>query len=79
MFSPANLSPFTVVWEKFTIEYFCVKIIYGKIVSSLGVSDEKFLNQVHAWFLKIEPVRIVCLCVCVSVCVCVSTPEAINN
>ena len=28
-----------------------------------------FLNQVHAWFLKIDPVRIVgmraCMCVCV--------------
>ena len=39
------------------------------------------LNQVHAWFLKIDPVRIVSMCVfaCVRVCVCVSAPEAINN
>ena len=43
-----------------------------------------FLNQARAshrparaWFLKIEPVRIVCICV--YVCVCVSAPEAINN
>ena len=25
----------------------------------------------HAWFLKIDPVRIICMCVCVCVCVCV--------
>ena len=40
------------------------------------------LNQVHtshmpayAWFLKIDPVRIIGM----RVCVCVSTPKAINN
>ena len=32
-----------------------------------------------AWFLKIDPVRIVCMRACVCVCVCVSVPEAINN
>ena len=48
-----------------------------------------FLNQVRAghrperaWFLKIDPVRIVgmhaCVCVCVCVCVC-PRAEAINN
>ena len=43
-----------------------------------------FLNQaraslwpVRAWFLKTDPVRIVCMRVCLHVCV--STPEAINN
>ena len=43
-----------------------------------------FLNQaragrrpVRAWFLIIDPVRIVCMRACV--CVCVSAPEAINN
>ena len=36
-----------------------------------------FLNQARAWFLKIDPVRIVSMRACV--CVCVSTPEAINN
>ena len=43
-----------------------------------------FLNQaraghkpVHAWFLKIDPVRIVGMHACVRVCV--SAPEAINN
>ena len=37
-----------------------------------------FLNQARAglrparaWFLKIDPVRIVCMCMCVFVCVCV--------
>ena len=46
----------------------------------------KFLNQAHAgrrlacaWFLKIDPVRIVSMCVGLRVCVCVSAPEAINN
>ena len=29
----------------------------------------------HAWFLKIDPVQIVCM----RVCVCVSAPKAINN
>ena len=39
----------------------------------------KFLNQARAWFLKIDPVRIVGMRVCVCVCVCVSAPEVINN
>ena len=47
------------------------KIFYDNTILS------KFLNQVHAWFLKIDPVRIVGMRVCV--CVCVSAPEAINN
>ena len=38
-----------------------------------------FLNQARAWFLKINPVRIVGMRVCVCVCVCVYAPEAINN
>ena len=36
----------------------------------------QLLNQVRAWFLKIDPVR---TSVCVFVCVFVSAPEAINN
>ena len=45
---------------------------------------DKLLNQAGAWFLRIDPVRIVgmrvCVCVlCVCVYVCVSTSEAINN
>ena len=35
----------TVVWEKFTVGYFRVKIVYGKIFSSLRVSDENFLTM----------------------------------
>ena len=34
----------------------------------------QLLNQARAglrWFLKIDPVRIVCMCVCLRVCVCV--------
>ena len=30
-----------------------------------------FLNQTHAWFLKIDPVQIVGMRVCVCACVCV--------
>ena len=37
----------------------------------------QFLNQVHAWFLEIDPVCIVGLRVCVSMSV--SVPKAINN
>ena len=29
------------------------------------------LRPARAWFLKIDPVRIVCMCVCVCVCVSV--------
>ena len=29
----------------------------------------QFLNQARAWFLKIDPVQIVCMCVCVCLCV----------
>ena len=29
-----------------------------------------FLHQTCAWFLKIDPVRIVCVCVCVRACMC---------
>ena len=35
----------------------------------------QFLNQVHTWFLKIDPVQIVGM----RVCVCASAPKAINN
>ena len=33
----------------------------------------------HAWFLKIDSVRIIGMRVRVCVCVCVSVPEAVNN
>ena len=35
---------------------------------------EYFLNQAHAWFLKIDPVQIIFMCVCVCVCMCVCPP-----
>ena len=54
----------------------------------LTMAEFEFLNQVHAWFLKIAFVHKVgvCVCVCVCACVCarthacacVSAPEAIN-
>ena len=34
----------TVVWEKFTVEYFHVKIVCVKIFLSSRVADEKFLT-----------------------------------
>ena len=34
----------TVVWEKFTVGYFHVKIVRGKIFSFLRVFDENFLT-----------------------------------
>ena len=34
-----------------------------------------FSNQARAWFLEIDPVRIVCM----RAYVCVSAPKAINN
>ena len=61
---------------------------FGKSIANILQGCSAFLNQVHAgcrpahaWFLKIDPVRIVCMCMCVfaCVCVCVSAPEAINN
>ena len=56
------------------------------LLNSQIFSATVFLNQAragrrpaHAWFLKVELVRIVSMCVYVCVCVCVSAPEAINN
>ena len=34
----------TVVWEKFIVEYFHVKIVHAKIFSSSRVADENFLT-----------------------------------
>ena len=63
-------------------------MIYNLFIITLHISLYKglftnsrfsklFLNQARAWFLKIDPVRIVGMLACV--CVCVSAPEAINN
>ena len=51
--------------------------MYSVLLNQARVS----LWLARAWFLKINPVQIVCMsvCVCVCVCVCVSAPEAINN
>ena len=35
---------YTVVWEKFTVEYFHVKIVHVKILSSFRAADENFLT-----------------------------------
>ena len=42
MYEPA--CQYTVVWEKFTIGYFGVKIVRGKTFLSLGISDKNFLT-----------------------------------
>ena len=34
-----------VVWDKFTIGHFCVKIVDDKIFSSTGVSKENFFSK----------------------------------
>ena len=59
---------------------------YGHHWQDISSCPCNFLNQAcadhrptPAWFLKIDPVRIVSICVCVCVCVCVSAPEAIKN
>ena len=60
-----------------------LRLILGLIppVTSSNYYQKSFLNQARAgrsaWFLKIDPVRIVGMRACV--CVCVSAPEAINN
>ena len=65
-------------------------IIHGIIIVAPALYSTyfHFLNQARAglrpacaWFLKFDPVRIVCMCMCVFACVsvCVSAPEAINN
>ena len=53
---------------------------YAKSMSFMIINVSQsflFLNQARAgrrlacaWFLKIDPVRIVCMCACVCVCVC---------
>ena len=56
-----------------------VVVIQPKQQNSYMVNEwnqkKMFLNQAHARFLKIDPVRIVGM----RVCVCVSAPKAINN
>ena len=53
------------------------RVTWKDSICSSDVRYEIFLNQARAgcsaWFLKIDPVRIVCMRVCVS------APEAINN
>ena len=44
-YTVAIICSYTVVWEKFTVGYFHVKIVRGKIFLSLGVSDENFFNN----------------------------------
>ena len=38
----SSYNNYTVVWEKFTVGYFRVKIVRGKIFLSLRVSDKNF-------------------------------------
>ena len=52
-------------------------VLQVQLFKSVSYQVALFLNQARAWFLIIDPVRIVSMRVCV--CVCVSAPEAINN
>ena len=36
-----HIMVYTIVWENFTVGYFHVKIVCGKIFPSLGVSDNE--------------------------------------
>ena len=45
-------------------------LLYYELLVLYTVAMLLFLNQARAWFLKIDPVRIVCMCVCLRVCVC---------
>ena len=40
----SSIFVYTVVWEKITVGYLCVKIVCGKLFLSLGVSNEIFLT-----------------------------------
>ena len=48
---------------------------YVAIHLILCINLVHFLNQAHAPYLKIDPVRIIGM----RICVCVSEPKAINN
>ena len=50
-------------------------VVINQAGSYYIITSAYLLNQARAWFLKIDPVRIVGMCVCV----CVSAPEATNN
>ena len=60
---------------------FAETVIYDQGVPAVvSRSQTAFLNQAHAWFLRIASVhKCMYACVCVCVCVCVPAPEAINN
>ena len=60
----------------------CVYSVFISVFNDIYMYAFVFLNQAcaglwptHAWFLKIDPVRIIGI----HACVCVSAPEAINN
>ena len=61
----------------------CKKLSYkhhGSVIFKPGACRACH-SLARAWFLKIDPVRIIgmCVCVCVHVCMCVPVSEAINN
>ena len=65
--------------------YYYELSIYKYVLAIVGLlyltqTIFRFLNQAHAWFLKINSVQMyVCVYVCVCVCVCVSALEAMSG
>ena len=85
VYKRANILSYAIITKSI---YMCTAriVVLSKLSCVLHASQYYksfwFLNQVHgglrpahAWFLKIDPVRIVSM----RVYVCVSAPEAINN
>ena len=60
-----------------SLVYYAYYLDCDKFGMTFTLKLSTFLNQAHAWFLKIAFVQEVSVCVCV--CVYVSTPEAIHN
>ena len=60
----------SVVQKVFDRKYFIDKKLKIKCFWGYITFLKYFLNQARTWFLKIDPVRIVCMRVCVCVCVC---------
>ena len=63
-------------YKKFIMKFLSHELIYKRKKFKPG--NQCVPRTACAWFLKIDPMQIVCMCVCLCVCVCVRA-EAINN